>query len=48
LDEAATRRSRKLRPHDLFCTFAPSFCEGLILHNIVRTRQHDHYIDRAL
>ena len=48
LDETATRRKPNLRPHDLCCTFAPSFHEGLILHNFVRTRQREHNIFIAI
>ncbi|MEO6422202.1 MAG: hypothetical protein ABIR84_05845, partial [Candidatus Nitrotoga sp.] len=48
LDEAATRRQPKLRCHDLCCIFVPSFSEGLILHTIVRTRQHEHNIFIAI
>lgn len=41
LDEAATRRNRLLRHHELFCTFIPSILMGLILQYFVRIDQHD-------
>ena len=41
LDEAATRRSRLLRHHELFCTFIPLMPRGLILQYFVRINQHD-------
>ena len=48
LNEAATRRQPKLRCHDLCCIFVPLFSEGLILHTIMRTRQHEHNIFIAI
>ena len=48
LDETATRRKPNLLSHDLCCIFVPSFYEGLILHTIVRTRQHEHNIFIAI
>lgn len=48
LDEAATRRSRLVEPHDIFCTFIPSFLRGLIVQYFVRKNQHDDHHGRAL
>ena len=48
LDEAATRRSRQLLRHELFCTFIPLMPRGLIVQYFVRINQHDDDHRRAL